>query len=133
MDEALSIDEFPRHQPSNPYNYDELTLAKRQLEINAAKRDFPHIPENVISMSWDTVHNLGESAMNEIIETKAWEKAKKKDRPQPGVYNTITIENDESLSGSSATLSGSSATLSGSSATLEKTRYVGIKGLDPEA
>ena len=122
MDEVLSIDEFPRHQPSNSYNYDELTLAKRQLEINAAKRDFPHIPENVISMSWDTVHNLGESAMNEIIETKAWEKAKKKDRPQPGVYNTITIENDES-----------SATLSGSSATLEKTRYVGIKGLDPEA
>ena len=82
MDEVLSIDEFPRHQPSNSYNFDELTLAKRQLEINAAKRDFPHIPENVISMSWDTVHNLGESAMNEIIETKAWEKAKKKDRPQ---------------------------------------------------
>lgn len=107
-----NIDDFPRHQPSNPYNYDELTLAKRQLEINAAKRDFPHIPENVISMSWDTVHNIGESAMNDIIETKAWEKAKQRDRPKPGVYNTITIENDESL---------------------EKTRYLGVKGLDPLA
>ena len=85
------IDEFPRHKAANPYNYDALTLAKRQLEINAAARDYPHIPKHTIEMAWDPTHNLGEAKMNEIIENKEWEGAPKK-RPKPGVYNTMTIE-----------------------------------------
>ena len=102
---------LPRHKPANPYNYDELTLAKRQLEINAAKLAFPHIPEHIVAMSWDTVHNIGETEMNDIIQSKRWENAEQRPRPAPGVYNTITIEDPlDPL----------------------KNRYTGIKGLDPE-
>ena len=85
------IDEFPRHKAANPYNYDALTLAKRQLEINAATKDFPHIPKHTIEIAWDTTHNIGTDKMNEIIKNKEWE-TKPKDRPKAGVYNTMTIE-----------------------------------------
>jgi len=89
------IDEFPRHKPANPYKYDELTLAKRQLEINAATRDFPHIPRHTIEIAWDTTHTLGEERMNEIIANKEWE-GPAKERPKAGVYDTMTIEEPRS-------------------------------------
>ena len=64
------IDEFPRHKAANPYNYDALTLAKRQLEINAATRDFPHIPKHTIEIAWDTTHNIKNGKPNPKIVPK---------------------------------------------------------------
>ena len=37
-----SIEEIPRHKASNPFNYDNLTLAKRKTEVNAALKDYPN-------------------------------------------------------------------------------------------
>ena len=69
-------------------------------------------------MSWDTVHNIGETEMNDIIQSKRWENAEQRPRPAPGVYNTITVEDP----------------LNSREDPLDplKSRYIGIKGLDPE-
>lgn len=88
----LSNSAIPRHKSENPHNYDDLTLAKRAVEIKAACKDFPLLSEHTIAMCWDSVTGIGEERMNEIILNKEWEKAPQKDRPKAGVYKTITIE-----------------------------------------
>ncbi len=88
---GIPIEDLPRYKAPNPYGYDELTLAKRELEIKAALKDFPTLDYFMVAMAWDVTNNLGEERMNEIIKNKEWDK-KRTDRPKPGVYNTITID-----------------------------------------
>tara|TARA_Y100000385_G_C12986997_1_gene591090 strand:+ start:348 stop:662 length:315 start_codon:yes stop_codon:yes gene_type:complete len=86
---------LPRHKTENPHNYDDLTLAKRAVEIKAACKDFPLLSENTIAMCWDSVTGIGEERMNEIILNKEWEKTPQKERPKAGVHKTVTIEDAE--------------------------------------
>ena len=94
IQEYTSIDEIPRYQAPNPYNYDELTLAKRATEIKAAMKDYPMLSEHTIAMAWDTTNSLGEERMTQIIKNKEWEK-KREDRPKAGAYATVTIEDQK--------------------------------------
>lgn len=70
--------EFDRAEPSNPFNYSKLDLAKREKDVKSAMRDYPHIPSFYIEMAYDVVANTEEQEMNDIIENDLWVKYKKK-------------------------------------------------------
>lgn len=90
--EFNTIDEIPRYQPSNPYKYDNLTLAKRKQQVDAACKDYPNVSPNMIEMAWDLIQNKPEAEINDIINNGTWEKADKKTRDTCGVAQNIVIE-----------------------------------------
>ena len=49
--------EFDRAEPSNPYNYSKLDLAKKEQSVKAAMRDYPHIPSFYIEKKKGTRSN----------------------------------------------------------------------------
>jgi hypothetical protein len=87
-----SIEEIPRYKASNPFNYDNLTLAKRKTEVNAALKDYPNMPPSVIEMAWDIIQTNPKDEIDDIINNNKWANAPKKERPNAGTYKTMTIE-----------------------------------------
>ena len=66
--DEIPLDEMPRHEASNPLNYDYLTLARRNKEISAIMKDYPDQSPSAIQMAWDFVYLQGsdEAAMKEV-------------------------------------------------------------------
>tara|TARA_R100000541_G_scaffold27854_1_gene37200 strand:+ start:991 stop:1275 length:285 start_codon:yes stop_codon:yes gene_type:complete len=66
--DEVPLDEMPRHEASNPLNYDDITLARRNKEISAIMKDYPDQSPNAIQMAWDFVYLQGsdEAAMKEV-------------------------------------------------------------------
>jgi len=66
--DEVPLNEMPRHEASNPLNYDDLTLARRNKEISAIMKDYPDQSPNAIQMAWDFVFLQGsdEAAMAEV-------------------------------------------------------------------
>lgn len=64
----VPLNEMPRHEASNPLNYDDLTLARREKEISAIIKDYPNENPSSIQMAWDFVYLQGsdEAAMKEV-------------------------------------------------------------------
>lgn len=91
MTEFSTIDEMPRYQHEDPFNYDNLTLAKRKKEIEAAAKDYPNVPPSMIEMAWDLIQNNTEEMINDIINSGKWEKASKKERATCGVAKSLEI------------------------------------------
>ena len=94
MSEIVSTEfsDIPRYKASNPFNYDNLTIAHRKKEIEAAIKDYPNVPPHTIEMAWDLIQNNPKEEMDEIINTGRWEKAPKKERPVGGTLKSIVIE-----------------------------------------
>lgn len=90
--EFSTIEEMPRYKAANPFNYDNLTLAKRKKEVDAACKDYPNVPASMIEMGWDLVQNNPEAEIDDIINNSKWENAPKKERPTGGVAKSILIE-----------------------------------------
>ena len=65
---SVSLENMPRHEASNPLNYDDLTLARRNKEISAIIKDYPNENPSSIQMAWDFVYLQGsdEAAMAEV-------------------------------------------------------------------
>lgn len=94
MSEIVSTEfsDIPRYKASNPFNYDNLTIAHRKKEIEAAIKDYPNVPSHTIEMAWDLIQNNPKEEMDEIINTGRWEKAPKKERALGGTLKSIVIE-----------------------------------------
>ena len=94
MSEIVSTEfsDIPRYKASNPFNYDNLTIAHRKKEIEAAIKDYPNVPSHTIEMAWDLIQNNPKEEMDEIINTGRWEKAPKKERAVGGTLKSIVIE-----------------------------------------
>ena len=78
---ATSIEELPRYQPENPYNYTNVELAKRTKAIKDIHKDYPKV--NVAWAEWlcDTIENMPEAEVQEIMEKNLWDK--------PGRYSIV--------------------------------------------
>jgi|TARA_E500000318_G_scaffold101743_2_gene105467 hypothetical protein len=74
-------EEFKRGEPSNPFNYSKLNLAKKEMTVREAAKLYPHIPEFYIAMAYDCVENTPAEEMKDIIENKKWENFKKETKP----------------------------------------------------
>jgi hypothetical protein len=92
IQEFNSIEEMPRYEAPNPFKYDNLTLAKRKKDVEAASRDYPNVPPSMIEMAWDLIQNNPEEEIVDIINNGKWEKAPKKERQAGGVVKSMIIE-----------------------------------------
>ena len=73
MDQPTPLEDMPRHEGTNPLNYDEMTLARREVEIKSIMRDYPNETPANIQMAWDYITSFGDdkAAMVEIKRLEA--------------------------------------------------------------
>lgn len=85
------MDDIPRHEPQNHFNYTPLELAERKKAIRDAVKDYPNVPEGWIEWMYDLIKNTPEEEIKDIINNKKWETEPKK-RDKPGTIVCGTIE-----------------------------------------
>ena len=86
-----SIEEIPRHVPSNPYSLSEEQLARRHRDIKAAAKDYPNVPEFYIEQAWSLIETHSQDKLDVML------KAKKKDRIIGQGAMTIEDKVDDAL------------------------------------
>lgn len=67
-------DELPKYKETNPRNYDTLTLARKRTELKAMVAHYSDVSPSWLEMCWDFVENTSKERIDEIIETKEFEK-----------------------------------------------------------
>lgn len=60
--------DIERYKYENPLKYDEITLARRKLEVNALMRDYPHLSRQRLEDVWDYFYITGEDKIKENLE-----------------------------------------------------------------
>lgn len=90
IDASNSVwDQFDRAVPSNPYNYTEIQLIKRENTLKAMARDYPTLPRKWLEWSFDTIDNKSEEDQQAIIDG-AWDKLPRDKKPEyEGVAQTV--------------------------------------------
>ena len=91
LEEETKFEDLPRFEASNPYNYDKLTLSKREADIRQYMRERPNISRGHIEMIWDFINNTPEEEVNKIINEGLWEKQIKKRQNGGEIKNCIEI------------------------------------------
>jgi NADH:ubiquinone oxidoreductase subunit len=85
------MDDIPRHEQKNPFNYTSLELAERKKAIRDAVKDYPNVPEGWVEWMYDLIKNTSEEEIKDIINNKKWED-KPKERDPAGTIVCGTIE-----------------------------------------
>jgi len=73
-----------RYKENNPYNYSDLDLQKRRIQLKAAKDLYPSLPDEWIALAYDVITNKSEEEVNRIIENKEFENFKMRERVLSG-------------------------------------------------
>ena len=76
------MDNIPRYQNNNPYNYSQQELTKRKKSLIDIQRDFPNVNSEWTKWLYDMVENMPEEEVKNIIDKGLWEK--------PGIYTANT-------------------------------------------
>jgi|TARA_R110000772_G_scaffold266966_2_gene390168 hypothetical protein len=78
-DTLTPLEDLPRATPSNPLNFDELTLARREREIALIMKDYPNVPPKMIETAWDYVAT-SKSEEDALAQIKQWDETPPKKR-----------------------------------------------------
>jgi len=87
--------DLQRHKPSNPYNYDEIQLAKRKRDIKAMIKDFPTVSPMWCEWLYDVIENMPKEEVENIIKNKLWEGEGKFAKAPGGVLHTVEVFNED--------------------------------------
>ena len=67
------MDEIPRHQPENPFNYTAVQLAERKKALIDLRRDYPDVPHAWLEMLYDWHKNTPNEEVEKIMNEGLWE------------------------------------------------------------
>ena len=67
------MDEIPRHQPENHYNYTAVQLAERKKALRDMQRDYPDVPYAWLEMLYDWHKNTPNEEVEKIMNEGLWE------------------------------------------------------------
>lgn len=67
-----------RYKTPNPYNYNNLELAQRRIEVDECKKRHPNVPAFYIEMVYDYIKNTPENLVNQNIIEDIWANSKTK-------------------------------------------------------
>ena len=85
---ALNVSEcIPRHEPSNPYNYNGAQLAERKKTLKDLAEVYPHLPFAWLEMVYDFEKNTPREEIQQIINSKKWEKPGKFTPGKNGMFD----------------------------------------------
>ena len=76
---------WPRHKEGNQMNWDPVTLARREKDIIAMRKDYPKVPPLWCEWLWDMNEKTGKVEIERIINTGEWEVPGKFSNPPSGV------------------------------------------------
>jgi len=85
------VDNIPRYEKPNPYNYTKVELAKKETEIKNAQKDFPHVSPMYIEILYDMIKKgKTKEEIDENINKGLWE-GKASKRNTGGTIKAIEI------------------------------------------
>ena len=87
----IQPEDIPRATRPNPWNYNNLELAKKDKAVKDAIKDYPNIPEKWIDWMYDIVEHKSKEEIEKIINEGLWEKPIKT-RDTGGVLQNMEIE-----------------------------------------
>ena len=82
------MEDLPRYEAPNPYNYTKKELATRDIAIKAMIRDYPTVQPKWCEYLYDTITHMDEDEVAKIINDGLWEKLGKFSTPTGGVFKT---------------------------------------------
>ena len=94
VEDALVVEDvLPRYKEPNPRNYDTLTLARKRTELKAMIAHYKDMSPAWLEMCWDFVENTSKERIQEIIDTKEFEKPPSVKRDYKGgiIENAIDV------------------------------------------
>jgi|TARA_B100000768_G_C11161211_1_gene324613 hypothetical protein len=71
--DIADIQDIPRHQPENHYNYTAVQLAERKKALKDLQRDYPHLPYAWLEMTYDWHKNTPNEEVENIMNEGLWE------------------------------------------------------------
>ena len=71
--DIADIQDIPRHQPGNHYNYTPVQLAERKKALKDLQRDYPHLPYAWLEMTYDWHKNTPNEEVENIMNEGLWE------------------------------------------------------------
>ena len=71
--DIADIQDIPRHQPENHYNYTAVQLAERKKALKDLQRDYPHLPYAWLEMTYDWHKNTPNEEVEKIMNEGLWE------------------------------------------------------------
>tara|TARA_R110000796_G_scaffold16601_2_gene51730 strand:- start:5376 stop:5654 length:279 start_codon:yes stop_codon:yes gene_type:complete len=71
--DIADIQDIPRHQPENHYNYTAVQLAERKKALIDLQRDYPHLPYAWLEMTYDWHKNTPNEEVEKIMNEGLWE------------------------------------------------------------
>jgi hypothetical protein len=87
--------DLPKYVAPNPYNYTAVQLAKRKRDIKAMIRDYPNVNPMWAEWLYDTIENMPNDEVEEIINKGLWEIPSKFSKAPGGVLNTVECFNED--------------------------------------
>ena len=72
---SASLEDIPRHVPSNPYNLTEEQIARRNRDIKAAAKDYPNVPEFYIEQAWSLIETQSQDKLEVMLKASKKERA----------------------------------------------------------
>ena len=72
---SASLEDIPRHVPSNPYNLSEEQIARRNRDIKAAAKDYPNVPEFYIEQAWSLIETQSQDKLEVMLKASKKERA----------------------------------------------------------
>ena len=72
---SASLEDIPRHVPSNPYNITEEQIARRNRDIKAAAKDYPNVPEFYIEQAWSLIETQSQDKLEVMLKASKKERA----------------------------------------------------------
>jgi hypothetical protein len=94
IENPTSIDDIPRYEEPNPFNYTPLQKSIRNNEIDKFVEKYPHLPTRWIEWCFDIVNNRPIEETRKIIESGELEKPPEVAWHKGGIIeNSVSIEN----------------------------------------
>lgn len=87
LNESKEMQCIPRHEPSNPYNYNGAQLAERKKTLKDLAEVYPHLPFAWLEMVYDFEKNTPREEIQKIINSKKWEKPGKFTPGKNGMFD----------------------------------------------
>ena len=73
-----SIEELPRYQPENPYNYTSVELAKRTKALKDIHKDYPTVNAAWAEWLYDVIEHMPAEEVTQIMSENLWDRPRDK-------------------------------------------------------
>lgn len=90
--DETTVQEIPRYEMPNPFNYTEQQKSVRAKAIRDAIKDYPNVSPMWIEWIYDVIQNKDPEEVQRIMDNNEWDVPPEKQHDQGGVVKSLVIE-----------------------------------------